>query len=1352
MSSAQSRPIDPHGEELPCGARDRDRALDDLQALSTFPHGGGDERKKAPAGSRSRSSTPINNEGENEALSSSNGPTKTAASSRASKTRSSSVSSQRDAQSPVHMTRGAARRMSQGSPEVTAPGRNLPPPPLVSAVEAARRPSSGETRMMGGRSQQGGGREKVTDGPGSLQKATGGQKRRISSDQAAAEPSRTRRRRSSTTGKDLANANLSVAVPWQKQMMQQGWNSLPSAQQHLARASAFSLASGGGGGGGGGGKEDLPQEVMETLKNVNLSGDQFQMLLTLQEFGIPKERAKELLPRDGETGPSSQSHTGRIGGLSAPPSSLTNQMPPWRTDGISTFSQRAGGFQPRQRQHFQRNDSTGESGPKKTRDDSSLECEVCHRRFVAASGLGKHRLTHNDDKKYSCPICSKTFRRHDHMTNHLLTHRERKPFKCSTGECQKSYCDLRSLKRHVESHHGPWTADESLKGRMMENGSGDGSNADVTQMSRDEKKASLQIDYGSDVVDSEGKHRESEGTPTVTPPPPSLALPPPPPLSKNPRLDSAVASSFQAPSYGNPSLFPVRYGTPQQQQQQEAMSLPPPPYPFGSDAGVRPEYMFQPAAAAAVAAAAASNSSSNMAQSWQYLAALSAVYGQMPYFPYGGFLPSMAPSMGPVVSTTAAAAVATASVTHPIPTTAYSVSNTLPASKKEKVSSSTGKSESTKHQGKNGPKSTGSYNQVQCPICERYFKNVKSLNGHLRLHGGYEGASKAASQESATQKREREKSKQSSASAVAGASPQPTAFQTLLQAIEVTKRKEEERSSGGGGSIPALHDSPPVKRRRPGVHFRNSPEILNRSPRGGNGLQFSSDDLFCESPSPTGSDTSRRRKRPQNLTLTPDKAFNDDDDDYYPKHTAPPPYTPPPMLSPRITMSGSASPLKSPRISILNTPIPTTPRSVMTPGSGKFNLPWFPRRISTGEGGIEEQITLTPKINVGSEFQAEVPSFIGEESKPSAERKATQVWSPSMEVNQEDLVEIYLDLACSNLVRYCGQNKEYALHVLYLHKGDVVASVKALLSGSSMMKEGHPLMDYHYSGSTRWTRPERQKFRQAWRLYGKQFPLISIALNGSKKVSDVIEYYYRWKKYCNTEYRGRTRHDSDDYNSEEETSYAGPPFECEYPDCGASFATRQSLNGHIRVHGGNFVYKMETRRSRSRGGNGGGANEKCQYNVSPVTANIPSAAPAAVDDESPFPPLPPPHASASGHFPFVNTSEAVMQLPSLMQIPFLGHQSVMPSPSLPPSVQFSTTAANAKMFIQPFSSSVAPTLPSTGGSGKGGGRRSGAGAGRGTNAGDGKLEFKCKVCGRVFSKVKSRSAHMKIHSSRSDNF
>lgn len=36
---------------------------------------------------------------------------------------------------------------------------------------------------------------------------------------------------------------------------------------------------------------------------------------------------------------------------------------------------------------------------------------------------------------------------------HILTHSTKKPFECKYKDCGKSYCDARSLKRHLEHHH-----------------------------------------------------------------------------------------------------------------------------------------------------------------------------------------------------------------------------------------------------------------------------------------------------------------------------------------------------------------------------------------------------------------------------------------------------------------------------------------------------------------------------------------------------------------------------------------------------------------------------------------------------------------------------------------------------------------------------------------------------------------------------------------------------------------------------------------------------------------------------------------------------------------------------------
>ena len=97
--------------------------------------------------------------------------------------------------------------------------------------------------------------------------------------------------------------------------------------------------------------------------------------------------------------------------------------------------------------------SSSSSGSKNCTSGSQAACAVCFKTFSNASALAKHRLTHSEERRYHCTICSKAFKRQDHLNGHLLTHRSTKPFACQVDGCGKSYCDARSLRRHKENHH-----------------------------------------------------------------------------------------------------------------------------------------------------------------------------------------------------------------------------------------------------------------------------------------------------------------------------------------------------------------------------------------------------------------------------------------------------------------------------------------------------------------------------------------------------------------------------------------------------------------------------------------------------------------------------------------------------------------------------------------------------------------------------------------------------------------------------------------------------------------------------------------------------------------------------------
>ncbi|XP_064260220.1 zinc finger protein 541-like isoform X1 [Passer domesticus] len=68
-----------------------------------------------------------------------------------------------------------------------------------------------------------------------------------------------------------------------------------------------------------------------------------------------------------------------------------------------------------------------------------------------------------------------------------------------------------------------------------------------------------------------------------------------------------------------------------------------------------------------------------------------------------------------------------------------------------------------------------------------------------------------------------------------------------------------------------------------------------------------------------------------------------------------------------------------------------------------------------------------------------------------------------------------------------------------------------LLSGGPSTAQGHPLADYHYAGSDRWTAEEKEAFQKAFHTYGKDFHLIQKQIP-SKTVAQCVEYYYCWKK------------------------------------------------------------------------------------------------------------------------------------------------------------------------------------------------------------------------------------------------
>uniref|UniRef100_UPI0035900344 uncharacterized protein n=1 Tax=Myxine glutinosa TaxID=7769 RepID=UPI0035900344 len=100
----------------------------------------------------------------------------------------------------------------------------------------------------------------------------------------------------------------------------------------------------------------------------------------------------------------------------------------------------------------------------KEQSQTTQACGQCGKMFRSSSALNKHFLSHSQERRHVCCVCQKAFKRQDHLASHMVTHQKSKPFGCCVINCGKSYCDLRSLRRHYEAHHKHMALGEEGRG------------------------------------------------------------------------------------------------------------------------------------------------------------------------------------------------------------------------------------------------------------------------------------------------------------------------------------------------------------------------------------------------------------------------------------------------------------------------------------------------------------------------------------------------------------------------------------------------------------------------------------------------------------------------------------------------------------------------------------------------------------------------------------------------------------------------------------------------------------------------------------------------------------------------
>ncbi|XP_036700629.1 mitotic deacetylase-associated SANT domain protein isoform X5 [Balaenoptera musculus] len=225
-----------------------------------------------------------------------------------------------------------------------------------------------------------------------------------------------------------------------------------------------------------------------------------------------------------------------------------------------------------------------------------------------------------------------------------------------------------------------------------------------------------------------------------------------------------------------------------------------------------------------------------------------------------------------------------------------------------------------------------------------------------------------------------------------------------------------------------------------------------------------------------------------------------------------PPYTPPPILSPVREGSGLYfNAIIS--TSSIPAPPPITPKSAHRTLLRSNSAEVTPPVLSVM--GEATPVSIEPRINVGSRFQAEIPSMRDRALAAADSHKADLVWQPweDLESSREKQrqVEDLLTAACSSIFPGAGTNQELALHCLHESRGDILETLSKLLLKKPLRLHNHPLATYHYTGSDQWKMAERKLFNKGIAIYKKDFFLVQKLIQ-TKTVAQCVEFYYTYKK------------------------------------------------------------------------------------------------------------------------------------------------------------------------------------------------------------------------------------------------
>ncbi|XP_052386371.1 transcriptional-regulating factor 1 isoform X1 [Carassius gibelio] len=361
----------------------------------------------------------------------------------------------------------------------------------------------------------------------------------------------------------------------------------------------------------------------------------------------------------------------------------------------------------------------------------------------------------------------------------------------------------------------------------------------------------------------------------------------------------------------------------------------------------------------------------------------------------------------------------------------------------------------------------GSHAKMRCTVCNREFKSLPALNGHMRSHGGLRTHH--------TSLKMRDGHIHPSEAAQSNPIILPVSVPvkdyqtpTKLMLSLLCHQKDDEQNglikTGARSPLPSVRNHPSCIKRSVS-DGECAPKVVKKRYR------------RCLVPLMIPPASTSQESRGATLFHSQLRTASSIGNDTH--------YTPPPMLNPVRLGSGLFSSI-----------------------NGKGDM------AECGETSRERAINVTARINIGEEFQAKIPDIKSQTLTEEDTHNAVLLWLPNKDLDTDDnqqKVDNLLKMACSSVLPGGGANTEYVLHCLFECRGDIMKTLEKLLLPTTLRNTSSPKTDYHYAGSDRWTLQEKRQLNKALLIHNKDFYFVQKMVK-TKSVSQCVEYYYTWKK------------------------------------------------------------------------------------------------------------------------------------------------------------------------------------------------------------------------------------------------